>query len=478
MELTFPQKKSTKEEILGKLKKMKEKDVKWENARAFSLVYGADPDVYEVLKESHNMFISTNALNPTAFPSLKTMENEVVGMMKSLLGNEQCSGSMTSGVTESILMAVKTAREWARKNKPKIKKPELVVASSVHPAFNKACHYFGIKLVITPVDPKTYKADVEAMRKAITKNTIMLVGSSPQYPQGVIDPIEEIGALALEHKILCHSDSCIGGVVLGFWKQMGLEVPPFDLNVPGVTSLSVDLHKYAYTAKGASVILYNSRELRKFQFYCTTGWTGGIYISPTALGTRGGGSIASAWAVMNYLGVEGYKNIFQVIYDTRNKLLEKIKEIEGLFILGEPNSSCIAFSAKDCDIYVLADYMNEKGWVMDKNTFPPSLHMTVMKAHENVIDDFINDLKESHEKAKLEYKPGSKFKASFMNTMIRVMPKGLIKKLAGEQVAEVGNENSPGATKTAGIYGMVGSLEAKGALQDVAIELLDNLYDN
>jgi glutamate/tyrosine decarboxylase-like PLP-dependent enzyme len=475
----WPEKTSTKDQIISELKQMRTKDIRWQDGKCFCLVFHGGDDVYEVMKEAYSMYISENALNPTAFPSLKKMENEVVSMVKALLGDDKEScGVMTSGGTESILMAVKCAREWARDKKPKIKEPEIIAPISVHPAFNKACHYFGIKLVTIDVDPVTFKADIEEMKAKINSNTIMLVGSSPSYPQGVMDPLVEIGKLALENEILCHSDSCIGGMALGFYREIGIDVVPFDLKVPGVTSLSVDLHKYGYAAKGASVVLYKTRELRKYQFFCTTNWTGGIYISPSALGTRAGGSIAAAWAVMNYLGKEGYHRICRSVFETTNSLISKINSVDGLYILGKPEASLISFGSKNSDIYVVADYMTDRGWHFDKNNVPASIHLTVMYAHAKSVDNFIKDLTECQELAKSEYTSVSNMKKSLVNTMVRMMPSKLVKKIAGGQVKDVGNEDSNAPQKTAGIYGLMGSLEQKGALKDVAINLLDNLYDN
>ncbi len=474
----LPAQKSSKEEILKRLKDMKANDIKWEDGRCFCLVYQGHTELYEVMKEAYGLYISENALNPAAFPSLKNMENEVVSMTKNLLGGtKQSCGNMTSGGSESILMAVKSAREWAKVHKPEIKEPEIIAPSSVHPACNKACHYFGIKLITVEVDHQTFEVSAQEMAKHMNENTIQLFASTPSYPQGVIDPVSEIAQLAQKHGILCHVDACIGGIVLAFYRKLGVKLPPFDLSVPGVTSLSVDLHKYGHAAKGASVILYNSRELRKHQFFCTTNWSGGIYISPSILGTRPGGAIAAAWAVLNYLGEEGYKEIFTIVRSTTLKLQNGINQIEGLKVLGNPQASILSIASDDCDIYELADLMGQKGWHFDRNTTPASLHLTVMYAHHRVSDQFLMDLKQCHQKAKSQNTKISQVKKNFIHSMVRILPNKIIQQVAGGQ-AKKGASSSGSDQKTAGIYGLMGTLEQKGALKDVAVNLLDNLYDN
>ncbi|MCB9091749.1 MAG: aspartate aminotransferase family protein [Halobacteriovoraceae bacterium] len=475
----IPEKGLDKETILNSIQEMKKNDVDYKKGKNFSLVYYGGEEISEIAKLGYLASISENGLNPTAFPSLKKMENQVVSMVKSLLSNdENTCGLMTSGGTESILMAVKSAREWARKNKKKIKEPEMVVPISVHPAFDKAAYYFGVKIIKAAVNPETYQVDIEDVKRKITKNTILLVGSSPSYPQGVVDPIAELGQLALEHDILCHSDACIGGLTLAFYRLLGIDVPSFDLSVPGVTSLSVDIHKYGYSAKGASVILYRNKELRKHQFFCTTDWTGGIYISPSALGTRPGGAISSAWAVMNFLGIEGYKKIFQSIYETKQEFEKRFNQMPDIKILGKPNASLIAIGSDKINVYILADEMQKKGWAFDKGQNPASIHMTIMYAHRDVIDEFFSDLEVAIEETRKQSTTANSIKDSFMKSMIAVMPNSLLKKVAGGKVSDVGEDLPFTEGASAPIYGLMGPLNKKGALKDVAIELLDSMYNN
>ncbi len=287
MTLTLPPKKTSAENVLATMRQARAHDAKWRAGKTWSLVYHASDDVTELLKEAYTMFFSENGLNPTAFPSLKKFEAEVVAMTANLLGgDEKTVGNMTSGGTESLLMAVKTARDWGRATK-NITAPEMILPASAHPAFEKAAHYFSVRAIHIPVGPD-FRAGVAAARDAITPNTVLMVGSAPSYPQGVIDPIVDLARVAQEHDILFHTDACVGGFMLPFVRQLGYDVPDFDFSVPGVTSLSVDLHKYAYAAKGASVILYRDGPLRRHQFFVHADWAGGIYASPTMAGTKPG----------------------------------------------------------------------------------------------------------------------------------------------------------------------------------------------
>lgn len=286
--VALPASRKPAEEVLNTMRRIRANDAKWREGKTWSLVFHAGDEVTALLQEAYGLFFSENGLNPMAFPSPKRFEAEVVAMIADLLGGDgQTAGNMTSGGTESLLLAVKTARDWARAKKPAIKEPEMILPSTAHPALDKAAHYFSVKPVHVPVGAD-FRADVPALKEAVTPNTILMVGSAPSYPQGVVDPIREIAQVAQENGALCHVDACVGGFMLPFVRQLGYEVPDFDLGVPGVTSISVDLHKYAYAAKGASVILYKDGDLRRHQFFVQSDWSGGIYASPTMAGTRPG----------------------------------------------------------------------------------------------------------------------------------------------------------------------------------------------
>jgi glutamate/tyrosine decarboxylase-like PLP-dependent enzyme len=368
-------------------------DAKWRDARTWSLVYHAGDELTRLLTDAYTMFFSENGLNPMAFPSLKRFESEVVSMTAGLLGgDDQVVGNMTSGGSESLLMAVKTARDLARVERPDVDEPEMVLPDSAHPALLKAAHYFGVKPVRVPVRAD-FRADVEAMARAITPDTILLVGSAPSYPHGVIDPIADIGLLAAERGLSFHVDSCLGGFLLPFARRLGHAIPDFDLRVPGVTSISADVHKYGFAAKGASVILYRNSRIRRHQYFTFADWSGGLYASPTMTGTRPGGAIAAAWAVLNYLGEEGYLRLTETTMRTTEALMKGINAIDGLRVLGDPDMSVFAFASDSLDVYVVADLMDARGWHLDRQQMPSSLHLMVTPAHAGIVEAFLGDLR-------------------------------------------------------------------------------------
>jgi len=388
------------QEVLRKVAEIGAKDLNWKQGRAFSLAYYAGADVQEVADQALVMYASTNGLNADAFPSLKKFQSEVVQMVSTWVhGGDQAAGFMTSGGTESILLAVKGARERGRQEKG-ITTPNVVLATSAHAAFEKACYYFGLESRRIAVDAE-WRADVVAVSAAIDSNTVLLVGSAPQYPQGVIDPIREIASLGLSMDINVHVDACMGGVTLPFLERLGLPVAPWDFRVDGVTSISVDLHKYGYTAKGASVILHRNKKLRSYQTFVTDNWLGGFYGSSGVLGTKSGGPMAAAWAVMNYLGDDGYLRLTKAAYEACQQLADAIEQFPELQLRARPDSTLLSFGARDThdesspmfDIYAVADLLAQRGWYVDKQSPPASLHCTVNAVHGAVIEDFLIDLR-------------------------------------------------------------------------------------
>jgi len=313
-------------------------------------------------------------------------------------GDEVSAGFMTSGGTESILLAVKAARERGRREFG-ITQPNVVLPTSAHAAFEKACYYFGLESRRVAVLPD-WRADVDAMQQAIDENTVLLVGSAPQYPQGVVDPIVDIAALARQRNINCHVDACMGGVTLTFLEQLGESIPLWDFRVDGVTSISVDLHKYGYTSKGASVILHRDRKLRSYQTFVTDNWLGGFYGSSGVLGTKSGGPMAAAWAVMNYLGDDGYRQLTQSARSTTRQLADAIQTIDGLQLRANPDSTLLSFGAQGFDVFAIADELALHGWYVDRQAPPDSLHCTVNAVHHQVIEEFIVDLR--HAVAKVQ----------------------------------------------------------------------------
>jgi len=466
-----------KDELLDALKRARTRDVNWREGRAFSLVFQAGEDVYEVAKEAYAMYFSENALNPGAFPSLRRFEAEVVAMTAALLGgDEQAVGNMTSGGTESILLAMFAAREWARANHPEIDAPEVVMPVTGHPAFEKAAHYFGLKIVHTPVSAD-FRADVEAMRAAITPNTVLLVGSAPSYPQGVIDPIADIASLARERGLLCHVDACVGGLMLPFARKLGYPIPDFDFRVPGVTSISADLHKYGYTAKGASVLLYRNKALRRHQIFAYTEWPGGIYASAGLLGTRPGGAVASAWAVMQYLGEEGYLAIADDVMQTARAIREGVERIEGLRILGNPDISVMAIASDELDIYQVGDEMTVRGWHLDRQQYPASLHLTVHRGHKHVVERFLADLAASAAQVR---KPTPRRLATDIalaasRFIMRALPEGWVSRLVDGVSARMGGGGLP--KRSAAMYGMMGALPNRGDLRELVIDLVESFTE-
>ena len=326
----IPQEGLSKESLFAEMKEMSKEDLDWRNGRNFAYVYYPGEEISNIVKEAYQMFFSENALNPSAFPSLRNMENDIISMSADLLGgNKKVVGSLTTGGTESILMAVKTAREWGKKNKNLEGPAQIILPATAHPAFFKAAHYFGVEIIVIPVEDD-FRVDPKKIEKAISSNTVLVVGSAPSYPQGVIDPIEAIGQIAKKNELLFHVDSCVGGFILPFLKQLNYKIPSFDFSVEGVTSISADIHKYGYAAKGASVILYKNSDLRKHHFYTYTKWTGGLYASPTLTGHRPGGPIAAAYAVLKFVGINGYHRLAKICMETSQKLQNAIREIPEL----------------------------------------------------------------------------------------------------------------------------------------------------
>lgn len=464
-------------EILETMEAARDHDVHWRDGKVWSLVFHAGDDVSAVAKDAYVAFFSENGLNPTAFPSLRKFETEVVAMTADLLGGDpETVGNMTSGGTESILMAVKTARDWARAHHPERQPPEIVLPRSAHPAFDKAAHYFDVKLVKTPVGDD-FRADVEAMRAAISENTIMLVGSAPSYPQGVVDPIREIAALAGERGLLCHVDACVGGFMLPFVRKLGYPIPDFDFSVPGVTSISVDLHKYGYAAKGASVILYRTPALRRFQFFVSTDWPGGIYVSPTMTGTRPGGSIAAAWAVMNYLGEERYLQIASEVMRTAVTLRDGVNATAGLSIMGHPHMSVMAIGSDAYDVFALGDEMGLRGWHLDRQQFPSTLHLTVNYAHVHMADQFLRDLRQSVltlRKPSLS-KVSTSLQVGAVRLASKILPSSALSRLTSASSKFTGVKGASLPTRSAAMYGMMAELPNRGDVDQLVLDLLDQM---
>ena len=385
----------SRDDVLAQLDGFKANDVRWRDGHAFTLAYSAGEDVIAVAEAAYAKFSSENALNTDAFPSLHRIQNDVVGMVGDWLqAGPEGAGFMTTGGTESLLMAVKAARERGRKERG-ITNPNVVLPTSAHAAFEKGCYYFGLESRRVPVRAD-WRADVDAMEAAIDENTVLVVGSAPQYPQGVIDPIEEIAALALSNNINCHVDACMGGVTLTYLARLGHDIAPWNFSVPGVTSISVDLHKFGYTAKGASVIMHRNKQLRSYQIYITENWLGGLYGSSGVLGTKGGGAMAAAWAVMNYLGDDGYLRLTAAARTATEQLADAIRSIPELKLRADPDAMLLAIGAanpQQLDVFSVADALWRRGWYVDRQGPPASLHFTVNAVHAGRIEAFVSELR-------------------------------------------------------------------------------------
>lgn len=384
------------DEIVETLTALRDGDARWQEGRTFGLVFDGGPELHAVVERVASMFLHDNALNPLAFPSLARIQSDVVGITAGLLhAPEGAGGFMTSGGTESILMAVKAARERARAERG-ITDPEIVLPNSAHAAFHKGAHYFGLAVRSVPVGDD-FRADVAAMAAAITDRTALVVGSAPQYPQGVIDPIAELAPLAVEVGANFHVDACMGGFVLPFMEMLGHPLAPWDFRVEGVTSISADLHKLGYAPKGASVILHRTKELRQHQTFVFDQWLGGFYASPGMQGTRSALPMACAWATLHHLGRDGYLRLTELTLDTATRMRRGIGDIPGVAVLGEPEAHLVAMTAEAgwedrVDVFAVGDALAARGWFHDRQTPPDSLHSTVSPGNAPVIEHYLGDL--------------------------------------------------------------------------------------
>jgi glutamate/tyrosine decarboxylase-like PLP-dependent enzyme len=389
------------DDVLGELESLKVDDKDFRNGRVFGLVFHADDALEELAAAAHNAYLWHNALNPNVFPSLRRMTNDVIDISASLFGgdhiDDDLAGFLTSGGTESILMAVKAAKVRAAHERD-VHAPNIVLPMSAHAAFDKACQYFGIESRRIAVRDD-FRADVDAMADASDDATVLIVGSAPQYPQGVIDPIPDLASLAADRGTGCHVDACMGGFVLPFLARGGHHVPPWDFRVPGVSSLSADLHKYGYVPKGISVIMHRSKELRRYQTFSFDGWLGGFYGSSGILGTKPGGPIAAGWAALQFLGENGYRRLSEEAFAARERLVAGVRATPGLAIVGEPEVTLAAITASGAgpavDVFALGDELFHRGWHLDRQGPPDSLHATCMPVHLPIIDDFLAELRDS-----------------------------------------------------------------------------------
>lgn len=369
------------------------KDVDWRSGRTAVYVFNAGEDIHHVQHDAYGLYMSENGLGPLAFPSLAQMEKDVISMALGLLhGPDGSTGAITSGGTDSITMAIKAARDFGRANGRRATGQNIVLPRSGHLAFHKAAHLMDIEVRNVPLKTDgSYEADPAAMAQAVDDATILMVGSAPNFPHGIIDPIAALGEVAEAKGVWLHVDACVGGYFAPFARMNGVDVPAFDFEVPAVRSMSADLHKYGYCAKGASTVLFRSEDLYRHMPFSMRDWSGAPMKTPTLAGTRPGGAISAAWAVMNVLGVAGYREKQGLVCATREKIEAGVKAL-GFEVLGTPLLGLVAFRHPDADALAIYSAMRARGWFTSFTAEPSSLHLMLSPKHSEVAEDYLRDL--------------------------------------------------------------------------------------
>jgi sphinganine-1-phosphate aldolase len=426
----IPAKGRTADVVLDELAAMKQPDTDWRGGRVFSLVYHAGEAHEQLIQRAHALFASANLLNPMAFQSLRRMEAEITQMVAGLFhGPDTAVGTVTSGGTESILCAVATYREHARAKRPWIRRPQIVAPTTIHPAFDKAAHWFGVELKKVDVDDDQ-RARPEAMARAIGRRTIAICASAPQYPHGTIDPIAEIGAVATRAGLPLHVDACVGGFMLPWLERLGRPIQPWDFRVPAVTSISADLHKYGYAGKGASTLTWRDMTWMRHQFFVATDFPGGIYVSPTMIGTRPGGPIAAAWAALQTQGEDGYVALTRAAIEAADTIRAGIAAIPGLTLIGRPDTTIVAWGTAPGgpDLYALADRLEARGWSVDRTQHPAGVHLTVTANHLPVAADYVRDVRDAADEVRADPSLARAPMAAMYGMMAKIPVRGLVKR--------------------------------------------------
>lgn len=424
-------------QILSELDAFKGQDPNYKEGKVWSLVYYLDENHSNFLKESYHRFACENGLNPGAFKSLKKMETEVISATADILnGTEDVCGVVTSGGTESCLMAVKTYRDMARE-KRRVKRPEMVIPASAHVAWFKASEYFGVKIRLVPL-LDDHSPDLKKLKRMINRNTVMILGSAPEYPHGTIDPIAAMGEIAQKRNIPLHVDACVGGFILPFMEMNGEELPPWDYRVPGVTSISADIHKYGYAAKGASTITYRNLDYLRYQMFVYENWPGGVFASSALLGTRPGGAYAAAWGVLQYFGKDGYRTLARDTLEAVNRMKAGVEAIPELQVMGNPQGPLFAYKSTSADLNILAvgDQMDAMGWQVNRNQYPSGLHAMVTAQHLKVVDQYLADLNTAVETVKADPELAGQGGAATYGMLAHVPLRGMVKKKVLEMYSE------------------------------------------
>ena len=472
----FPDQSSNPEDVLSQMRRIKDHDIPWESGKIFGFVYYPGVELARFIETIYSNFLHENALNPSLFPSLWRIENDTVGMIADLLhGDDQVVGNMTSGGTESIFLVLKAARDHflQRKNGPG--QPEIMLPKSVHPAFHKGAHYLNMKIKPIPLcDQK--RAIPGYIKNAINKNTALIAASAPSYPHGVMDPIEDIASIAQQHDIPFHVDACLGGFMLPFLEDLQYPVPRFDFRIPGVTSISVDPHKFGFAPKGASVILYRNKDFRKHQIYVHTDWPGGLFATAGLLGTRSGASMAATWAIINRLGRKGYTECACQSMRATTKIKDVIQQINGLRIVGDPVMSILSFTSEYGNIYQIGDDLSKKGWHLDRLQYPEALHMTLTPHTARHIDTFIQDLR--HIVRHKKYPPVKSYRHALqekaMNLLLNILPETSFKLAARFAAQQMKAHHGNG--QRAALYGFTSTHKKRHHIHTMLLELVDSMY--
>lgn len=431
-----------REAILGEMERLQSLErARWSDGFVSGAVYHGDPEHIDFVNRVYALHSQSNPLHADIWPSATKFEAEIVAMTAAMLGMGPAApdvcGAVTSGGTESILLAMKAYRDRARAEQG-ITRPEIVLPETAHVAFDKAAHYFGMRARRTAVGLDG-RALPEAMARAVTRRTIALVASAPNFPYGVIDPVEEIAALARKRGVGLHVDACLGGFVLPWAAQLGYPVPAFDFGVAGVSSMSADTHKYGYAPKGSSVVLYREPSLRRYQYYTQADWPGGLYLSPTLAGSRPGALSAACWATMISLGESGYREAAARILATADFIRRSIEQMPEVSVIGAP-LWVLALRSESLDIYRVLDAMTARGWSLNGLHRPPALHLAITLRHTQpgVAQRFVKDLTEA------------------------------VAAVKGTRPAKGG---------MAPVYGMAGTLPLRGLVDDLLRRYLDALYE-
>ncbi|RKP09837.1 sphinganine-1-phosphate aldolase BST1 [Thamnocephalis sphaerospora] len=430
--LELPRQGFTEEQVRAELAKYHGMaEVDWQDGKISGAIYHGGKQLSNLCSDAYRLFCVSNPLHPEVFPGVRKMEAEVVSMVLRMYNAPSTAGGvMTSGGTESLIMACKAYREWAREKRG-ITEPEIIAPVSIHAAFDKACGYFGIRLVHVPVDPDTFQADLNAVRRAVNRNTILIAASAPNFPYGTIDDITAMAAIARRRGIGMHVDCCLGGFLAPFMEKAGFAMPPFDFRVPGVTSITCDTHKYGFAPKGTSIVMYRTKELRSYQYFVCPEWTGGVYASPSVAGSRPGALIAGCWTALMSMGEAGYVDSTRKIIECARHIHRGIQAISGVHVLGYPVMSVVSFGADpSMNVHAIADAMSRRGWHLNSLQNPDAVHIACTMLTVPVAEQFCQDLKAAVDEVRADPELSKHGKAAIYGMAATIPDKSVIGEVA------------------------------------------------